>query len=1050
MKEIYYDELTGIYNRRFLHYWVDNEIKRANRFATKFGLIVLDLDDFRNINNSYGHLEGDKVLIEFSNFLRNTVREVDSIVRYGGDEFIVLVPNTDSRGILEFAQRILTSLNYTEIANHKIYCSIGCAVYPDDGTNLEALISQADRLMYQAKKEGKNRIGLKVEITKKVELPSKVLVGREDELNVCAKQLKEFNTLFIYGEAGVGKTRLALEIKSIFPESIYLRANSYAALATVPYHPFCNMFREIINMDFALLQRVLRQMGDIYRQELMKFLPEDKFAALKVEELDKFRLFDSINIFFNRLLELISPKEVFLLIDDLHWTDPASCELLDFLMRRGPKSLKILGTYRIEEIKNSAVYKYFGIWARENFFTKFELLPLNEKHVFKLVETIMGNVSQSLAQFIFNLSGGNPFYIEEIIREMERENKIFYNGKEWVLISEKGLKIPSSIEATILRKFQFLDEETKTILEICSVYGQEFNDEIIALCAKKNVGETIDEIDRLLKTGFIKERAGEFFFFSEDIVRQIVYKNISRGHLVEYHKMVGEAIEKYFHSTIASYYEQLAHHFTMANIPAKALFYSRQAGLKCKENYAHNQAVEFLTNALRFEEKLEEIFKIKLILSEIYYLMGENKKAIDSLNDCLRINPNDNKIYHKLVQIYETIGDYKTALKYINNGLKLAGRTEATYRFLADKVWIYTRLGKYTKAKRECEQLLKRTKNIPGQELAIIYITHGVSLLHLGNLTGAISKFKMALEIRKGLGDKKGMAACYLDLAVVFQQQLNLSQSEEYYRQALRLYEDIGYQAGIMVTLLDLGSLYFFYSLVKAEEYCMKSLEIAKLIGAKRSLTYIYDNLGFIHLRRCMFDKALENFRFALNFAQETNFTEGSCFVNVHLSEFYRETGKKKQGLLHLKKAYKYAKGLKLKQYLYDCQFEEIEYLLLDKKYEEAINKAQKIFNQLKNDPDINRRINAYMYMGRICLALKKFKKAQEHYERALNITVKLPDNAFTAEIYYLLGLRYKNENKYPEALQFFLKANDIFMKLGNLLYLDRIENEIASVDISK
>ncbi|MCX7996081.1 MAG: diguanylate cyclase, partial [candidate division WOR-3 bacterium] len=694
MREIYYyDELTGIYNRRFLYYWIDNEIKRANRFATKFGLIVIDLDNFREINNNYGHLEGDKVLIEFSNFLKSTVREVDSLVRYGGDEFIVLVPNTDTRGILELAQRILTNLNQTEINGHKVQCSIGYAIYPDDGINIEGLINQADRLMYQAKKDGKNRIGLKTEITKKIELPAKVLVGRENEINQITRNLNDYLTVLLCGEAGVGKTRLALEVKNLFPDHLFLRANSYAALSSVPYHPFCNMFREFVNKDFMLIQRVLKQMPEIHRQEVMKLFPEDRVVTIKGEELDKFRLFDSLKIFFVKLAELIKPGMVFLILDDLHWIDRISCELLDFLIRSMPRSLRIIGTYRIEEIKNSPINEFLGIWARENFYTKIELMPLSEVHTEKLLEMIMGNVSKSLIKFIYKMSGGNPFYIEEILRELERQNKIFYNGKEWILLAEKELQIPTSVEATIFRKIQFLDNETKQCLEVCAVYGQEFNYEIIALSLQKNVGETMDAIDRLLKLGFIKERGGDFFFFSEDIVRQIVYKSINRGDLLKYHRQVGDAIEKYFHNRLPSYYEQLAHHFTLAMDTSRALFYSKQAGMKCKENYAHKEAVEFFNNALKFEENIEEIYKIKMILAEIYYLMGENEKAIENLNACLKINPNDHRVYNKIVQVYEVMGEYKTALKYCYAGLKLTAGTNAVYQFSTSIAWIYTRLG---------------------------------------------------------------------------------------------------------------------------------------------------------------------------------------------------------------------------------------------------------------------------------------------------------------------------------------------------------------------
>ncbi|MCX7995879.1 MAG: tetratricopeptide repeat protein, partial [candidate division WOR-3 bacterium] len=331
-----------------------------------------------------------------------------------------------------------------------------------------------------------------------------------------------------------------------------------------------------------------------------------------------------------------------------------------------------------------------------------------------------------------------------------------------------------------------------------------------------------------------------------------------------------------------------------------------------------------------------------------------------------------------------------------------------------------------------------------------IYITMGVALLFLGNLEGAIAYFKKGLEIREKLGDRRGMAACYLDLAVVYQQQLNLSKSEEFYLNALKLYEEIGYQSGVTVALLDLGSLYFHYNLIKAEEYSMRALGIAKLINAKRDLVFLYDNLGLICLRRMMPDKALDNFQLALKYAKETNFIEGNCFINIHLSEFYRETGRKKQGITCLKKAYRYAQKLKLKQYIFDCQFEEMEYLLLSKGIKKGRLIAQRLLAELKNNPDLNRRVYGYIYMARMLSASGDFKAAQNYFDRALSITVKLPDNSITAEIYYHMGLNYKRQNKYSEAVPLFLKANEIFTKLGNLAYLDKIEHEIAAVDISK
>uniref|UniRef100_A0A7C4XAG5 Diguanylate cyclase n=1 Tax=candidate division WOR-3 bacterium TaxID=2052148 RepID=A0A7C4XAG5_UNCW3 len=1043
-KEIYLDELTGAFNRRYLYYWVDTEIKRANRFAKKFALILLDIDNFRDINNTYGHLEGDLVLTEFVKFLRGVIREVDILVRYGGDEFIVLVPNTTPQGTMELAQRILSLLNKSLIANHKILCSIGYAIYPDDGATIETLISLADNLMYNAKKEGKNRIGLKREVIKKLQIPSPVVIGREEETQWCLNQLNEYRAIFIAGEAGIGKTRLVLEVKKRQPESFLLRANSYAALSSVPYHPIRNMLNEVINSEFALVQHIFKQMPEIYKSEIMKLLPEETTISVRESEMDKFRLFNSITTFILKIAEFIAPRLLFVFIDDLHWTDLFSVELLDFLLRSIKGNIRVFGTYRIEEIKGSPVNEFFSIWAREKLYTQIKLSPLNESQTFKMLESIMGVVSHDFAQIIYKQCGGNPFYTEEILRELYHRHSLFWNGREWILMMEKDLTIPSSIEEVTIRKLKFLSPETKNFLEIAAVLGQEFDAEIISLAANRNVGETLDVIDQLVKMGFIKERQNELFFFSEDMVRQIVYKNIPRGDLIKYHRAVGEAIEKYYHSTIPSYYEQLAHHFTLANDPQKALFYSKEAGLKCKKNYAHNQAIEFLTNALRYEENIAEIFKIKLSLGEISYLSGNYTNAIKHLSDCRRTKPGDFEVYRKLGQVYEDIGDYRNALKIYREGMKITKGHKFQYYFQSAIAWVYTRLGDYLKAKRLCERILKGHKSVPLDVLGDTCVTIGVVFLRTGEYDRAESYIKRALKIRESLKDKKGMAACYLDLAIVYVRNLNPRVCEKLYKKALALYEEIGYQQGVVIVLLDLGSLLVNYDLVKAEEYYLKGLEIAKLLRTKIDLIYLYNHLGSLNFRRLMDEQALENYKKALELAREINFKEGIIFINNNMSELYRERGLIKKGMAHLKRAAKVANELGLKYSIYGCEMEEIEYLLLKNNLLKANRLSKKLYNLLKSEVDLRYRVYSFIYRGRVLVAMKKYAQAHLYYQQALEIFKSCPENSILGEIYYLLGILLKKENKNQEALKMFLTAKQIFSKIGNLFYIDKIEKEVA------
>jgi diguanylate cyclase (GGDEF)-like protein len=1048
MREIYYDELTRSYNRRYLHYWIDNEIKRATRFSAKFAVLMLDIDNFRNINNNFGHLEGDKVLIDFSRVLRVNIREVDSLVRYGGDEYIILMPNTDENGALDLAQRIMDYLNESDISGHKIHCSMGYAVFPEDGNTSEHLINQADNLMYSAKKQGKNRIGSKHQVLEYLQIPSLETIGREDETEWCLGELKGYDTLFVVGEAGIGKTRLVLEIKERMETPIFLRGNAYAALTEVPYHPFRNMFGEMIKRDFDLVQRVFKQLPAISQAEIMKIFPAD--SSLKIpyaHSLDKYRLFNAVSEFFQKLSGFYEPKKVVLLLDDLHWLDEASCELMDFIIRSTNGRYKIFGTYRIEEINNSTIEKFFGVWTREKLYTQITISPLNEKQTERLLKAIMGKTPGPGFKRIFRQSGGNPFYLEEIIRELERQGKLYWNGKEWVFARKLEITIPGSIEATIKRKLKFLNDEVKKYLEIAAVYGQEFSAEIIALASKRNVGQILDAIDDLTRIGFLKERVHENYFFSEDLVRQIVYKNIKHQDLTKYHKVVGQTLEAIYRNVLSNHYEQLATHFMMANEVSKALYYSKEAAHKAQEEYAHSSAIKHYENALKYEDNIEEIFKIKYALADTFSLVGNSDKAIAQANDCLKINPNSYRVYEKLGNVYEDIGEYQKSLKQYKMGLKLTKGTDAVYNFKSSIAWLFTRLGNYKRAESECNRILEKKTHLSKQTLGDTYLILGVIYLRSGGFKKAERYIKRALKIRETGGDKKRIAACYIDLGLNYYEKLEEDKSHEFYERALKIYEEIGHQQGILIAYNNIGALYANSDLTKAEEYYLKALKQAKLVQAKQSIVYLYSNLGAIEFNRMMYDQTLLHYKTALKLATKMNYHEGIVFSNIGLSDFYRTQNKPKRGRVHLERAVKAAKRVDMKYLHFDCVKEEIDFLILERKIKKADVLSKKMLSELRQERKSSYKGNGLIYRGKTYAEQKKYKKALEYYEKALLFLETYPNTRLIGETLFLKGMVYKKQNKTREALKMFLKAIDIFREKGNLRFVDKIEQVIAETD---
>ena len=158
------DELTKVYNRRFFVNFLEKEIAFCRRFGSSLGLILLDLDDFKLINDIYGHPMGDEVLQRVGEVLKKKVRAQDVVARYGGEEFCVVLPGTGWQGSYEVAQKLKEAINELKFSDPglKITASIGVTVFPEEAKNLEQLLGIADKLLYYAKNAGKNRvIGLK-------------------------------------------------------------------------------------------------------------------------------------------------------------------------------------------------------------------------------------------------------------------------------------------------------------------------------------------------------------------------------------------------------------------------------------------------------------------------------------------------------------------------------------------------------------------------------------------------------------------------------------------------------------------------------------------------------------------------------------------------------------------------------------------------------------------------------------------------------------------------------------------------------------------------
>lgn len=155
------DELTGLGNRRLLRQEMEREKRRADRYDRYFSLLMVDIDFFKRVNDNYGHFAGDQILIQLADILNDNVRDIDTCIRYGGEEFLLMLPETDFDGAVAVAEKIRSTVEQRVFTigrkQVQITVSVGIAVYPIHAATDDELLQRADDALYRAKINGRNR-----------------------------------------------------------------------------------------------------------------------------------------------------------------------------------------------------------------------------------------------------------------------------------------------------------------------------------------------------------------------------------------------------------------------------------------------------------------------------------------------------------------------------------------------------------------------------------------------------------------------------------------------------------------------------------------------------------------------------------------------------------------------------------------------------------------------------------------------------------------------------------------------------------------------------
>lgn len=1041
----YIDDLTGVYNRRYLKERQHQEINTYITHKTPFTVVMVDIDHFKQINDAYGHMKGDQIIKSFAQFLKNTLRTMDTVIRYGGDEFVCIMPHTGKKDAEMTYRRVLDNCKKHDFHGLKITLSAGISSSPDDGSSFTELLDVADQALYDAKRSGRDRIRTRGE--KKAEIPMKVFINRMKERDEIRRVIMDYGEgiriAVLSGNVGIGKTRLGKEVLAGIKGKEVIWCDCIFFSDEIPYYPI----REIIKYRTQRLgMEILKDVPLAYKIEIGKLVPE---IMIEIEEkikgldlvMDKYRLFEGV-----RRALATGERDKIIIMDNIQWIDKESIEVLKYLLRAmKDSSLTLILIYRSEEMKE-ALEEFIAYISREVDTTEVALGSFEYQEIKESIKSILGEEpNRNLTDYISHSSGGNPFFIEEIVRGLLDSRYLMIETDTWKFIEPAKDVVPKTLTDIASRKYRTLSTEAKTVLEIASVIGW-FDMSILKGITDYNEGHLIGLLDTIYRTGLIK-RIHEQFKFSDAVSRIAIYTNyISEVKRMVLHRAVAECLEQQYKDKEHEIIDKLAFHYFHGKDQEKGVKYCLEAGERAEEEYANSNAIRYYSWAYELLIGADAEGKIGVMVdcitkrAKLLSFTGENEEALGDLERGLKLATKikDKRRQARIRQckalIYTFIAQYDMALQEAESCLKMyreIGEKREIARALLAMGTIYLHQGKSDRSLQVNTDALGKIKEIDDRIIeANIHNNIGNIYFRQGDYTKALAKYKESLTLCEETGDMSGQSKALNNIGNIYYCSGDYASALSSYENVLKIVRDIGYRANEPLTLRNIGLVYYDMSdYQNAMAHYKEALKIVHDIQSRDDEAMILSDIGDIYNNQGGYEEARKNYEDSLKIAEEIKSKRLACFTLVSLADLCMNLDQRDKAKEFLDKAYQYAEGSKERlQSVLACF---CDYYLEQEDFErfrEAISTIDELFKEEKTK---NFEGDVHILMGRYYGLLKKCNKGEEHFQKALDIFKELKEQLSIGKTYYYWGYMELNRGNKLLAGERIKNALDIFCALG-------------------
>jgi len=633
---VFEDELTGIFNRRFLLRYLNTKIPWGQFDDRQLSLIMLDLDHFKSINDTYGHQVGDQALVWLSTHLKASVGEDGLPIRYAGDEFMLLLERSGKSSAVAIGQRLIEQVRAMPFsipdtdASVNLTISLGVATAPVDATDWKGFVRQADMALYLAKKRGRNQLAdaaevIQEEVSEKAavnQLEAITIVGRKTELAKIKAALKEFRhkksqVLLVDGSAGMGKTEFLTSVAKSLSRSKAAHVKTYGNRQEMfrPYYLMETIAIGLMNQKKDKGWSILEGLGREEKEFLSQIMPGLGLDATPPDSMDESTLRKGIfGSFVSFLNKVVGDLPLFLFIDDMHYGDEGTLQLLRRLILRDELKLFVIGTTS-EGSETSAdgspgpLERFVANYGEELELTRFPLTPLTAEDTLQHIQRLFPDIQlpETFSNSIVKTSQGNPLFLSEILRKLVLDQKITLVGQQWTLHPIEEGYLPGSMEEIVTEKIAALDEESRLLLDQVSALGENVSLSMLIGSSDKMEAKVLEFIDQAAAQGLL---TSDFALNDENIrflgkrILDITYSAIEPERKEQLHEQIGSYQEGLYEKLQASA-ATLAYHFKQSNDTKKAENYERIQAESNNRHFDAEEAAEY-TGDMPSEEPPDE------------------------------------------------------------------------------------------------------------------------------------------------------------------------------------------------------------------------------------------------------------------------------------------------------------------------------------------------------------------------------------------------------------------------------------------------------------